>query len=173
MPKLDKKMSKRVAAADPVVGGDFEPLPAGKYAARLSKVEVRPNPDKYGQTQWAVEYDQIHDLDGEKKPGRQFQTLTIPGSSEPHPSYDKSPEKWEQYQNMMAGRLAAFFEAFGFTADSDTDEMVGEWALLNLRVRTIESGDRKGQKTNEVNGTEPVPDDWEEPEIDEGTTAGY
>lgn len=163
MPKLDSKTASSVEETEATHGGDFEPLAPGKYLARLVDVEVRDEKNKYDALQWSAEFDNIHTFDesgpGEKQPGRQWLNLTLPTTAKPHSAYTNGPEKWEKYQNMLRGRLAAFFEAFGFTPDSDTDEMTGEWAVITVGVETAQQGSRAGKQVNRVNDIEPVPDE--------------
>lgn len=152
MPKLAAAAAKAVGGAEAVHGGGtFEPLAPGDYLARLRDVTVRDNTDKYGAAQWSAEFENLVFLeDREPAPGRQWLNLTIPIGKKVPEKYPNGPEKWEKYQEMVKGRLKAFFEAFGFTTDSDTDELVGEYAVITLRVRTIQSGPKEGQLTNEV-----------------------
>ena len=163
MPKLDKKTQKRVEKAEPIVGGNFEPLPVGKYVGTLSKVEAQAT--NAGGSMWVAEFTDLHSLDGTTYPGRQWYNLNLPDYGEMPADYrpkrgTKSPEEaWEIAQSLAEGRLKAFFEAFGYTVDSDTDEMIGERCLVHVGRRTIQQGPRKGEITNQVNGVEALPDD--------------
>lgn len=167
MPKLDSKVASAVDEREAVHGGDFEPIDPGKYLARLVKVDVKDEKNKYGALQWSGEFDNLHPLDDldSKAPGRQWLNLTLPTSSKPHALYADGPEKWEKYQNMLLGRLKAFFEAFGFTSDSDTDELLGEWAVITVGTETAQGGKRQGKLVNKVNDIEEVPEDIEIPEV--------
>lgn len=163
MPKLSSKIANTVDNTEPM--GGFEPLKPGKYLGRLAKVEVREKPNKYGAAQWSAEFDNLHTLDGETVPGRQWFNLTIPSDNPAMPgNYEKGTEQWEKYQGVLAGVLAGFFQAFGYTADSDTDEMIGEWAVLNVKITTIQAGPREGEKTNTVQSIESA-EDFDTPEI--------
>lgn len=159
MPKLAAKDRKKVAKAEAVSGG-FEPLKPGKYVAELSEVEARTSNN--GNPMWVAEFTEIHNLDGERMPGRQWYQMMLPTTPEPPEGYtpggrEKDPQKaWESYQNLCAGRLKAFFEAFGYEVDSDTDEMIGERAVLQIGVRTIQNGARAGEQTNQVNNVLPL-----------------
>ena len=158
MPKLAAKDRKKVKKAEAVSGG-FEPLKPGKYVAQLSAVEAKNS--AAGNPMWVAEFDEIHDLDGERQPGRQWYNLNLPTTDTPPDGYTgkgkKSPEEsWAQYQELCAGRLKAFFEAFGYTEDSDTDEMIGERAVIQIGIRTIQNGPRTGETTNSVNGVLPL-----------------
>lgn len=149
MPKLAAKDRKKVEVAE-ATSGDFEPLRPGKYLATLDEVEAKTSSN--GNPMWVAQFTDLHNSRGEKQPGRQWYNLNLPTSPTPPEDYPKSKEKWEQYQDLCAGRIKAFFEAFGFTVDSDTDEMVGEQVILTVGVRTIDKGQRAGEKTNQVNG---------------------
>lgn len=155
MPKLAAKVRKNVEKAEAVSGG-FELLKPGKYVAELSGVEAKLS--NAGNPVWSAEFNEIHALDGERQPGRQWYNLNLPQDKmpddyKPGPNSKKSPEDaWESYQALCNGRLKAFFEAFGFSVDSDTDEMIGERVVLQIGVRTIQNGPKKGEDTNTVNG---------------------
>lgn len=158
MPKLAAKARKGVEKAQAVSGG-FELLKPGKYVAELSNVEAKKS--AAGNPVWSAEFNEIHALDGERQPGRQWYNLNLPSDVMPEDykpkSGNKSPEEaWESYQSLCNGRLKAFFEAFGFSIDSDTDEMIGERAVLQIGVRTIQNGPKKGEDTNTVNGVFPL-----------------
>lgn len=169
MPKLDKKTAGTVEKEDAVHGGDFAPIKPGKYLARLSEVEVQDDLNKYDAAQWSAEFDNLRSLEDldEPVPGRQWLRLTLPTSNTPHPAYEKGPTQWEKYQKMLRGRLKAFFEAFGYTSDSDTDEMIGEWAVITVAIETAQAGKREGQPVNVVKDITEVPEDIDIPEIDD------
>lgn len=153
MPKLNAKLKKAVDQSEAVTG-EFEPLRAGKYIGTLSEVEAKNSSN--GNPMWVAEFTDIRDLDDETKPGRLWLNLNLPTTNTPPEDYAKGEEKWVQYQNMCKGRLKSFFEAFGYTTDSDTDEMVGDDCVLVVGVRTIQNGERAGEKTNSVNGVKPL-----------------
>ena len=161
MPKLPSAAAKAVEKSEAVHGGggSFEPLAPGKYLAQLREVTVRDQTDKHGHTQWSAEFENLHSLeDHEKAPGRQWLNLTVPLGKKMPASYTNGPEKWEKYQAMVMGRLKAFFESFGYTTDSDTDEMIGEWAVITVSQRTIQDGPKTGEITNRVDGIESLAD---------------
>lgn len=165
MAKLNTKDAQAVQNTDPITSGEFELLPAGPYLARLRSVEARQSTN--GTPQWSIRWEEVHDLDGNRYPGVQFQDLNLPQAKMPS-TYQNGQDKWEKYQNMCRGRLAAFFEALGYTADSDTDEMIGEWAIIEVTQVTIQRGPKQGEKRNEVRSNQPVPDDVEIPEVADG-----
>lgn len=125
MPKLDKKQAKEVEAATAAVGGYL--LPEGRYAAQLNKVSEE-NGEQYPY--WVWEFHNIHDEEGNRRAGRQWNNTSL------------SPKS--------VGFLKAVFEAFGYTSDSDTDEMLGEWVGLYLVQEPISKGPKTGQMRNSV-----------------------
>jgi len=163
MPKLSKKLTKSVAKAEALQG--FSLIEPGKYFAKLKDVEVRET--NAGGTMWvAVWHDIRHVKTGKKVPGQQWQNLNLPMDTMPE-GYTKGEEKFKQAQDISAGRLKAFFEALGYEVDSDTDEMIGEVAVIQIAVRTISSGSRQGEKANEVNGVESAEEFGDIPESDD------
>lgn len=146
MPQLPKKIAKNVESAEAVHG--FSLLTPGKYFARL--LAVRADETNDGNPMWVAEFDQLHSVvDKSKAPGRQWWNLNLPLSE--MPANYRNPDKFEQAQEMSLGRLKAFFEAFGYEVDSDTDEMLGEIAVISVGIRTIQNGARTGEKVNSVN----------------------
>lgn len=123
MPKLDKKAAEQVDQAE---AGSFL-LPDGRYAARLRAVAEKPG-NEYPY--WAWEFDALHDPDGKKHAGRQWINTSL------------SPK--------AAFRLKEVFEAFGYTTDTDTDELIGEWCVLTLVQKVQEKGKGAGNLRNEI-----------------------
>lgn len=153
MPKLAAKDRKKVAKAE-ATGGGFEPLEPGKYVGTLEAVEAKVS--GAGNAYWNCVFTDITDLDGNQHPGKQWYMVMLPIDTMPDDytpkSSKKSPEEaWATYQALTAGRIKAFFEAFGYTVDSDTDEMVGDKAVLQIGIDTIQKGPKAGQPTNRVN----------------------
>lgn len=137
MPKLDKKQALAVEGSEAMGGGFL--LEPGRYAARLAKVEERPG-NEYPY--WVWEFDQIHDEKGNRQAGRQWNQTSL------------SPKS--------AGFLKATFEAFGYSADSDTDEMVGEWVVLHIDQEIQSQGKNVGKPRNVVSRlAEFDPDEWD------------
>jgi len=126
MAKLKVSDAKAVAAAEAWIGGP-RILPAGKYAGRLQKVVERDDTD---YDQWSWWFNQIHDEKGVKYPGVQFLQTSL------------SPK--------ALGGIKAAFDAFNKSTDTDTDDMVGEWAVLYVSVTTQTIGKRVGEKQNRV-----------------------
>lgn len=137
MPRLNTKTAKAVDKAE-AAGGSYL-LPEGRYAARLNSVTEKPgNVAPY----WVWEFVDLHDSEGVKRPGKQWNNTSLS---------DKS-----------LGFLKATFEAFGYTTDSDTDEMIGEWVVLYLTQEPIGAGPKAGQLRNNVQSlSEFVPGEWD------------
>lgn len=163
MPKLNAATAKLVDSVEArhETGGSFEPLAPGRYLARLAEVTTA-NPNRHGAVVWSAEFQDLHSLETlQPAPGRQWLRITLP--SDPKQgipaTYANGADKWDKYQAMLLGLLKGFFESFGYTVDSDTDELIGEFAVIELGIRTIQSGAREGEKTNEVKGVFPLPED--------------
>lgn len=162
MAKLAVKDRKKAAKAE-AVGGGFEPIPAGKYVASLSEVEAKDS--QAGNPLWNITYVDIEDMDGESVPGRQWFTLMMlqdemPSTYKPSASALKKADgdvevAWANYQEFVAGRIKGWFEAHGYDLTTDTEEMIGEKVILQIGIETIQSGPKKGEKTNRVNAVLP------------------
>jgi hypothetical protein len=158
MPKLDKKMTKAVDEAE-VPDSGFKALDNGKYIATLSEVETKFS--QAGNEMWNVVFESITDLDGEEMPGKQFTNLVLPGDDKKIPEdYEPSAsakkrklsreEAWKSRNDFLRGKIKEFFLAFGFSADSDTDEMIGERCGIKVSQTTIQQGKRKGETGNQI-----------------------
>lgn len=153
MPKLAAKDRKKVEKAEAVTG-EFPVWPAGKYIAELTEVEAKAS--AAGNPMWVAEFQNFTNSEGEVMPGRQWYNLNLPTSDTPPDGYEKGEEKWLQYQGLCSGRIKAFFEAFGYTVDSDTDEMIGDRVVVQIGIRTIQKGEKAGQQTNTINAVHPL-----------------
>lgn len=152
MPKLDAKTAKAVNAAEEI-GGDFALIEPGYYFAKLSKVEVRDG--SYGP-QWSCEFAEITDSKGNRVPGRQWLNLNLPVSGHMPANYQNGEDKWQKFQSVCHSRVKTFFQAFGYTTDSDTDEMIGETAVIEIEIRTIQNGPRRGEQVNGIKTVYPI-----------------
>lgn len=146
MPKLSKGKQKSVAKAE---GGGFEVLPEGRYKGQLKRCiadkDGRPLEGAAGPY-WQWEFENVTSLDGSGKvwPGRQFVITSLSDNAD--------------------FKMREVFDAFGFSYDSDTDEMIGEWIILVVSQRPIGAGPRKGEIGNQVDKCLPLnedgDDDW-------------
>ena len=140
MPKLPTAQAKKTAKADAwESGGGRQLLDDGRYAGQLfSVVEREGRKAPY----WNWRFVNIHDIEGDPQ-GRVNLFLST------------------SLSEAAAGGLKQAFDAFGYTTDSDTDEIVGEWAVLYVRQEVQEQGKNAGQRVNVVSGLAPFdPDDW-------------
>lgn len=158
MPKLSKKLAKAAASAD-IATGDFPLIDPGWYFAQLESVEVR---DGNYAPQWNATFVNMHsEVTGARISGKQWYRMNIVPEGDAPPAYPNGDKKWANWQKMSLGMLRNFFEAFGYTTDSDTDELQGEWTRIKITIRTINAGARKGEKINDVKTVGPVPDDFD------------
>lgn len=157
MPKLNPTIAKNVEAAEPMSG--FELLRPGKYLGRLYDVEVKAHPNYPDHVAvWNASFNRLHSLDGVSTPGRQFYRMNVIMDDRMPANYTRGEEKWGQFVRISNGQVKSFFENMGYSADSDTDEMIGEPALLDVAIRTIQSGSRQGEQVNDVRGIKPIPE---------------
>lgn len=154
MPKLDAQMAKAVAETEVTTGGgEYSLIEPGRYFATVSNIEAREG--RYGP-QWSVEFNEITSADNNRQPGRQWYNLNIPVDGHMSPNYQNGEDKWEKFQAVNRSRLNQFFAALGYTTDSDTDEMVGERAVIEIEIRTIQNGPRTGERVNSVKSVHPA-----------------
>lgn len=121
MPKLSTATATKVEEAD----NSFEPLPEGIYNAVLDgEVEVK---------------------DGQNGPYWSW-TFKIT---------DEGFEGRQQWLNTSLSekalwKLREVFEAFGYSADTHTDDLIGKPVKLMVVQRIIDGGKRKGEIGNDV-----------------------
>ena len=141
MPKLNQKTAKAVEQAEAwEAGSGRQLLDEGRYAAQLYKVEERPG---RVAPQWSWRFVNVHNEDGE-----------LQGRTNLFHSTSLSPKAY--------GGFKQTFNAFGYTPDSDTDEMLGEWVVLYVVQEIQEQGAKAGQRVNRVTSLSPFdPDDWD------------
>lgn len=141
MPKLNKKVAQETAQAE-AWGNGPRLLPEGRYAGRLMAVTESDKPGPSGFHQWSWRFTQLHTPEGENLGGNQFLNTSL------------SPK--------ARGGLKQAFDAFGYTTDSDTDEMLGEWAVLYITQEVAQQGAKAGQTVNRVQSiAEFDPDEWD------------
>ena len=153
MPKLSTQMAEIVQKSEGNTG-DFPLIEVGRYFAQLAKVDVVDG--SHGGVRWTGEFQNITDASGNSVSGRQWYNLNLPVAGVMPATYTNGEDKWEKYQAVSAARLKSFFEAFGYTSDSDTDEMIGESAVIDIEVRTIQNGPRRGELVNGIKNVLPT-----------------
>lgn len=142
MPKLDAGQQQQVQSAPE--SGTYGPMPEGIYTIQLKAVKAT-RPDGGGEAYWATEWTVEADAAGDVafKGRRLFENISTGEKS--------------------AWKMRQFFDAMGYTYDSDTDEMIGDHCQAVVVQREIERGKRQGQTGNEIDRWLPLPDDgaWE------------
>lgn len=136
MAKMDKKHQKQTADAS----SGFDPIPDGTYHVRLQ--EVDPTKEGPAGPYWSWQFEVV-------EPG------------------DHTGRKL--WNNTSLSEAAAFsmrntYDAFGAEYDADTDDMLGGVARAVVSTRTIQSGARKGEPSNQIDRLLPKADDFELPE---------
>lgn len=108
--------------------GEFEALDDGYYLAKVEKISMSAEPGASGFHYWTVLW-----------------RVQRPKAVAKRTLYDRlslSPK--------AAFKMREFFDALGFTYDSDTDELIGETAVLEVSQSEITSGKRKGEMGNDI-----------------------
>lgn len=123
MPKLNKALATKTAETET---GTFDAIPEDTYTVRLVDVEQKIGKDS-GKPYWNWKFEVT---EGDCK-GRNIFMIT------------------SLSENALF-KLKEVFDAFGFSTDSDTDELVGESVKLVVIQEVIEKGTRKGQMGNTV-----------------------
>lgn len=132
MPSLPSALqsSANDAAAS---GGDFKALDPGVYTARLSKVDVkqtRGNDKNPPSPMWALEFDQVYDLNGDKCTGRLWTNLVL--------------------IDAVAWKIGQFYGAFGVPTSTDAEEMINYRIRLEVSQRVQTVGKNAGKTINEI-----------------------
>lgn len=170
MPKLNKKIAKNIQNSEQV-STEFELLPDGKYVGTLAEVTTEDHGNyPNNMSTWVARFNNLVNYKtGKKYPGSQWLRLTVVTDESMPGNYTKTEDKWETYVRMSNGQVKGFFENMGYTADSDTDEMIGEQAMLNIGHRTMSTGKRAGEVTNDVKGVVEFPEDFDEDQFADQT----
>lgn len=148
MAKLNKDLAKKT---DEQESGSFDALDPGPYICKLNAVKVSDKPGPSGAHYWTWEFEVAY---GDHK-GRRFWTNT-------------------SLSEKALFKLKEVFDAFGYTTDSDTDEMIGEKVKLIVTKTIQDQGANAGQFRNEVARVLPFdPADAEDDNADEPVGAGF
>lgn len=126
MAKLSKQVAQQAEAqADDWSGAGV--VPPGVYLCKLSEVDS----SKSGPAgpYWVWTYEAVGVQDEPK--GKKFWDNT-------------------SLSEKAVGRLGKVFEAFGVPTDTDTDDMIGMLCAVEVKIGTINQGDRAGEQRNEV-----------------------
>lgn len=138
MPKLPKNVQDAAEAAE--VGGSSAPLDEGVYILRLHSIDTSGSGP--AGPYWTWEYRVVEGPDGPMNGRKRL---------------------WDRISlsEKAAFRVKQVFTAFGFTLDSDTDELIGEHVKAYVIQEPIQSGNRAGQMGNSISEYLELADDWE------------
>ena len=134
MPKLPPTTASAVNNTEAATS--FAPVPPGMYPALLRDVKIK---DGNSGPYWVWEYEIPA---GYEFAGRRF---------------------WNNTSLSEASRpfLKKAFDAFGVSADTNTDELCGQWVTLRIGTRVIRDGERAGEVANTVTEVLPYVDNGE------------
>jgi hypothetical protein len=126
--KLPQEVQKAASEDTPREDGEFEALPDGYYRAEIEKIDLSERPGASGFHQWVVVW--------RIKAPRAFAKRT----------------QWDRLSlsPKAAWKMRELFDALGYEYDSDSDELIGETAILELFQEEITTGKRKGEMGNSV-----------------------
>lgn len=132
MAKLNKALAKKAEEKKDEMPS-FGIVPPGIYLCKLRSVDTT----KSGPAgpYWVWEYESVGVKD--EPAGKRFWNNT-------------------SLSDKAIGMVAKAFEAMGYTADSDTDECIGELVAVEVKVGTQKTGENAGQQRNEVVATHPA-----------------
>ena len=138
MPKLPKAVQE--AAENATSGGGSAPLEEGVYVLRLAAVDATG--EGPAGPYWTWEYRVVEGPDGAMNGRRRL---------------------WDRISlsDKAAWKVKEVYTAFGFTLDSDTEEMIGEHVKAYVIQEPIQSGTRAGQMGNSIQEYLELPEDWE------------
>ena len=127
MPKLPAAVQS--AAENAEGGGGTSPLEEGLYLLRIRGVDVTGK--GAAGPYWTWEFDVVQGVDGRSRGRKRL---------------------WDRISlsEKAAWRVKQFYEAVGFTFDSDTDEMLGEHVGAYVVQEPIQSGPKAGQMGNTI-----------------------
>ena len=148
MAKLSKEKAKQAEALKDEVP-NFGVVQPGVYLCKLRGVDTsRTGP---AGPYWTWEYETVGIKD--EPPGKRFWDNT-------------------SLSEKAIGRVGKAFEMLGMTADSDTEDAIGKLVAVEVKIGTVNSGDKAGELRNEVVATHPASvHAWFE-EYEESNTAG-
>lgn len=127
MPKLKDDVAAKVDNAE----DGFAPVEEGVYVLQLMEDVTVKEGDKAPYWRWQFEIPKEHDGVELDKAGRRFWTNT-------------------SLSDAAFFKLKETFGAFGVPTNTDTEELVGQRVKAHITIKTIQSGARKGELSNEI-----------------------
>lgn len=124
MAKLPKKVAKAASEAE---SSSFDALPPGPYVAKLTQV-ITDRPDGPSGPYWVWEFDVVA------------------------PDEYANRKLWANtsLSDKASWKLKEMFDAFGYTTDTDTDDLISETVKLMVSQAPITKGTRAGEIGNNV-----------------------
>lgn len=156
MPKLGKKQAQSVAEQEVK---DFTAIPPGRYVLALREVTVSDKPGESGAHYWNWEFEVVEP-----------EVVRDPETKEDVKVVNRRLWTRTSLADSAEWKLKQVFDAFGYTPDSDTDEMVSEKVVAYVARVPQEKGQRQGQLVNEIDRLAPYDEseEREAAEADEG-----
>lgn len=157
--KLSKDLQKQT---DEAPESGFPVFPEMAIHARLLAVTPSDGNGPSGHPYWTWEFEAVEDRDVE------CQVRTVKDGKEDYATVERNTMGQKFWNTTSLSPQAAFsvkqsFDAFGVEYGTDTEELLGEVAKLQIGVRTIQQGDRKGELANQVNRVSPKDAEFEAP----------
>jgi hypothetical protein len=107
---------------------EFEPLPEGYYLATVESIKLSDNVGPSGFHQWIVVW-----------------RIKAPKAFAKRTQWDR-----RSLSPKASFKMRELYDGLGFEYDSDSDELIGESAILEISQAEITSGKRKGEMGNDV-----------------------
>jgi hypothetical protein len=166
--KLSKDLQKQT---DEAPDSGFPVFPEMAIHCRLMAVTPSDGNGPSGHPYWTWEYECVEDRDVE------CQVRTVVNGEETYTSVERNTMGQKFWNTTSLSPQAAFsvkqsFDAFGAEYGTDTEELLGGVVKLQIGVRTIQQGDRKGELANQVNRVSPKDADFEAPAAATASTGG-
>lgn len=134
--KLDDDYQKAMDESDQREDGEFEALPEGFYLCTVDSIKLSPTAGQSGYKQWIIVW-----------------KVKSPRASAKRTIWDR-----RSLSPKAAWKMRELFDALGYDYGSDSDELVGEPAIVEIDHQPIGSGKRKGEMGENVVALYPADD---------------
>jgi hypothetical protein len=126
--KLPENVTKAIETDEGGSDQEFEPLAEGYYLAEIESIKLSDNVGKSGFHMWVIVW-----------------RIKAPKAAAKRTQWDR-----RSLSPKAAFKMRELFDALGYDYDSDSDELIGERAILEITQEEITSGNRKGEIGNSV-----------------------